>query len=315
MNSPKPFRLALAQTLCSILPPFFAQSLRSWVYPARLAYRDDYSFEVKAQTGSLFRGHTRDIHAYPFSVHGYYEWRIWAIARAVCLKGDTILEVGSNIGTETIAFSDIVGPEGRVYAFEPVPANLAGLRLNFASKTNVSIMPYAAGRTEREIKFILPPEGAMSGIGYAANTQNEAGEEGIKIPCKRLDSFPDIQKLKLICIDAEGSEVDILAGAEGLLEHFKPFLICEYNEKLLKRSGLKGRDLREIIERFNYKIFEINRWGMAALNEKMTTGSNWFCAHDSNLSSIKKIRKIIFSCGILPLWSKSNPLAPHSKAL
>ncbi len=306
----KPFRLALAQGICRTLPPFFSQSLRSLLYPARLAYQDDYPFEVRAQTGSLFRSHTRDIHAYPFSVHGYYEWRIWAIALAVCLKGDTIIEVGSNVGTETIAFSDILGPTGRVYAFEPVPENLASLNLNFASKSNVSIMAYAVGQTEGEIKFILPPEGALSGIGYIANTQKERTQEGIRVPCRSLDSFKGIQKLKLICIDAEGAEVDILKGAENVIRRFSPFIICEYSEKLLKRSGVKGQDLRGILERLNYKIFKIGRWGITALREKSGASDvNWLCIHNSNLSQVEKVRKSISLCGILPLWRGLNPLA------
>ena len=62
---------------------------------------------------------------YPFAVHGYFYCTAWGITLAIFAPGDTIVEVGANVGTETIGFSDIVGRSGRVIAFEPVPANIA----------------------------------------------------------------------------------------------------------------------------------------------------------------------------------------------
>mgnify|MGYP001460480885 CR=1 FL=1 len=46
-----------------------------------------------------------------------------AIALALVSKGESIIEVGANIGTETVYYSDIVGSHGNVYAFEPFPPN------------------------------------------------------------------------------------------------------------------------------------------------------------------------------------------------
>ena len=40
-------------------------------------------------------------------------------------NGDVILEVGANVGTETVSYADIVGPDGIVHAFEPVPSNVS----------------------------------------------------------------------------------------------------------------------------------------------------------------------------------------------
>jgi hypothetical protein len=86
--------------------------VRKRLYPAARALQDDHAFAVRAQTGSVLRCRTSDKHAYAFGVHGYNDWRLWAIALATCARGDTIVEIGANVGTETVGFSDIVGPAG-----------------------------------------------------------------------------------------------------------------------------------------------------------------------------------------------------------
>lgn len=54
-------------------------------------------------------GTTRDFHLHVLAIHGYYDWRVLVIAGAICSQGDTIVEVGANVGTETLGFADIVG--------------------------------------------------------------------------------------------------------------------------------------------------------------------------------------------------------------
>src|SRR5690606_10295851 len=124
----KPIRLSLAQTLCRYLPPILSQRVRSKIYPISVAYSDDYQFSVQSLTGSMFESRTSEYHGYKFAVHGYLYWRAWAIALAICEPGDTIIEIGANIGTETVGFADIVGGEGRVFAFEPFPDNVQSLK-------------------------------------------------------------------------------------------------------------------------------------------------------------------------------------------
>src|SRR4029077_19443419 len=85
-----------------------------------------------ASTGSRFTGTTADLIGYAFAVHGYYNWRNIAIAKAVCRPADTIVEVGANVGSETVGFSDTVGKEGVVHAIEPFPPNVELLRANAA---------------------------------------------------------------------------------------------------------------------------------------------------------------------------------------
>ena len=73
----KQTRLKLAQQISRILPPILSQRLCAFIYPRELARHDDYEFVVSAQTGSLFKCKTSELHGYRFSVNGYNDWRNW----------------------------------------------------------------------------------------------------------------------------------------------------------------------------------------------------------------------------------------------
>lgn len=126
--SMKPRRLTVAQKACRYLPPIISQRVRTWLYSYESAKQDDFTLIARALTGSRLEGTTKDVHFYPFCIHGYYDWRNSAVALALASKGDTIIEIGANIGTETITFADIVGARGVVHAFEPLPSNSERLR-------------------------------------------------------------------------------------------------------------------------------------------------------------------------------------------
>ena len=121
------FRYNLVKYLIGSLPPIMAQRIRALLYPRGSAYLDDISFEVRACTGSILRSRTSEFHGYPFSIHGYYEWRLLTCALATISEEQSIIEIGANIGTETVSFIDIVSSEGRVIAFEPFPDHVKSL--------------------------------------------------------------------------------------------------------------------------------------------------------------------------------------------
>src|SRR5262245_51160298 len=189
----QPLRLTLGQLLCRPLPPLIAQRLRTYVYPLRRAYRDDFPFTVRSQTGSWFKSRTGIFQAWPFSVHGYYDWRNVAIAQALAAPGDTIVEVGANIGTETVCYSDIVGPRGKVCAFEPVPGNAALLdeNLSLSRFRNVEVFPYAVADACKPVRFALPKARTNLGDGFIASTEDQARADSVEVECVTLDSMAD----------------------------------------------------------------------------------------------------------------------------
>lgn len=308
----KPLRFALAQRLCRPLPPILAQRLRCWVYPRSRAFRDDWPFVVAAQTGSLLKGSTSDFHGYPFSVHGYFDWRNWAIARALCSRGDVIVEIGANVGTETVGFADIVGPSGKVFAFEPLPSNVAALKstLRLNGQRNVTVLPLAVGDRAATSAFAIPPNKHASGSGFVLCQGDPRDGRTIQVKCVTLDSLGEkIGPTRLVFVDAEGSEPAILRGGRTYVSRYRPDLVLEASPQLLARGGYRIDDLCTELAKLSYQAYRVSRLGLKKPAVCPTAkAANWLCLHESRLGAVKAVERSLRRCGLLPCLPGLNPL-------
>ena len=307
-----PRRLRLAQCLCRWLPPIISMRLRSLVYPQKIAFQDGFTFRVRAKTGSMFCGSTSDFHGYLFSVHGYYEWRNWALAASLCSPGDTVLEIGANVGTETVGFRDIVGAQGKVFAFEPAPMNLAALRqlVNLNHWENVHIIPMALGDREGNVSFAMPPDKHSSGVGYVAETTADISSRSIEVQCSRLDALAGmVGAAKMIFCDTEGAETRVLRGANSYIQRHRPAIVLEASPKLLLRAGSSLAELLETVLSAGYRAFAIGRLGLSPIsNLTPRRAGNWLCLHASEPSLLKQCSREILRCALLPCIRGLNPL-------
>jgi FkbM family methyltransferase len=155
-------------------------------------------------------------------------------------------DVGANVGFYTLLLARLVGAEGRVFAFEPVPRNVELLRrhVEMNSYQNVRIFPCALGEFDGEMGFNPGPSNSM---GHMA-----AGGP-LKVSCSRADTLlaageveaPDVMK-----IDVEGAEADVLRGACAAMERRPIVFLATHGEtahraclELLAASGYKTRAL------------------------------------------------------------------------
>src|SRR5687767_4555753 len=234
----KPLRLAIAQLLCRRFPPFISQKMREAIYSGHYGRTDNYSCAARAQTGSVLEGVTSDYHFQKFCVNGFYDWRNIALCLAVASRGDTIIDVGANIGTETISFADIVGPAGKVHAIEPLPAHVQTLRrANESSRyKNIAVYPYALSSSEGVASFIPPPV-HHNGVGHLAWQSSDDSTKAISVSVRTLDSLSTEKRIgpaRLIVTDLEGEEVNFLHGARQYIGEHRPYLLMEAAPPLLK---------------------------------------------------------------------------------
>lgn len=162
-------------------------------------------------------------------------------------EGDTIIDVGANIGTHTVFFAKKVKDKGRVYAFEPqriIFQNLcANISLNWL--TNVECYNMALGKSSG---YIFAPY-----LNYLQR-KNFGGlrlgkyTEGEKIKLVAIDSLK-LEKCNLIKIDVEGMEADVLKGASKTISKHKPVLFVENNTEKYSKNIIK------YIQKLNYKAY------------------------------------------------------------
>lgn len=308
----KPLRLALAQALAGSLPPLGASLISRWIYPPERGRLDNHSFRVRGCTGSAYCGTTHDKHAHLFAIHGYYDWRILAVATYLCRPGDRIIEVGANVGTETISFADVVGPEGRVYAFEPLQTNLDYLHrvVQAASLSQVEIVPAAVSDRGGTVRFIPPTNSHESGVGHIGAETHHTHAPAVLVECLTLDSFvADKKPIRLIVIDAEGAEVAILKGGRHFLQRDRPVIVVEAQEAHLRRFGFGLADLYSELRAHSYSIFEMIRFGLKEVRLGDTHNTrNWLALPPALANQARKVHRHLVKCGLLPCIRGLSPL-------
>ncbi len=170
--------------------------------------------------------------------------------------GSTAIDVGAHIGSLTVPLGRAVGPEGKVFAFEPVKKVyrelVHNLRLNGAK--NVKPLRFAVGARNQVIE--MEPMASLDG-------RTGVGEGGDKVELRTLDSF-EFKDVSLIKIDVEGFETEVLKGAERTIRTWHPAIILEimhahlYNE-LAPAERARVDETRKLLELYGYVISQIQR--------------------------------------------------------
>jgi FkbM family methyltransferase len=151
--------------------------------------------------------------------------------------GGTVVDVGANVGYNTVYASRCVGPGGRVVALEPAADNARVLRENIAVNAldNVEIHEVAVGRTHEIRDLFL--RGETSGVNSLFAQSVYATVTGVeKVPVVPLDDVVN-GSADVVKIDVEGAELDVLGGMTRLLRNPGIQLIVEWHPRLQEAAG------------------------------------------------------------------------------
>jgi FkbM family methyltransferase len=178
-------------------------------------------------------------------------------------KGAWVVDVGANVGIVTAALCRIVGPDGYVWAFEPLPENL--LRLETLKQANdlaqLQLFPGALSSENGEAQLQLPVDGNRAHPSLAMQT----GVEGsVRVRTWALDSLPPPRsgrRIEFIKLDIEGHEPAFLAGARETLAAMRPLVLCEFNDPHLREGGSSAEALLQEFARFGYRPVSAYREG------------------------------------------------------
>ena len=179
----------------------------------------------------------------------YFEAEV-NIFRAFVVEGDTVLDVGANIGVHALPLARFVGPTGVAYAFEPqriafqtLCANMALNSLDNVHCVNAAVSDAAGSLHLSDVNPDMPNN--FGGVELAVVTGPP------QAPAVRqlvLDDFLAVDRLKLVKIDVEGMESAVLRGARRTLDRFKPVLYVENDRvenspELISLLGELGYDI------------------------------------------------------------------------
>ncbi len=138
-------------------------------------------------------------------------------------EGGVFYDIGANIGFYSTIAARLVGPPGRVYAFEPYPPSCASTARNAALNgfENVTVIEAAVGDTSGTTTLALSEHSAKHALAEGV---------GVEVEVIALDGWIEREQARpptLVMIDVEGAEIEVLRGMARTLADHRPVVCCE----------------------------------------------------------------------------------------
>lgn len=176
--------------------------------------------------------------------------------RMLVRQGDVALDIGANLGYYTRTLCSLVGPEGMVYAVEPVPPIFEVLNANTKRCRNVKPMNVALGEENTTITMANNSVAAQGYFGTGQNfVQTKSDDKAIEFTAimqRGSELFSSLQRLDLIKCDIEGYEGVVLREMLPIIERFRPII-------LLESGGQTRLEMIEMLMRLGYEPFTLLR--------------------------------------------------------
>lgn len=172
---------------------------------------------------------------------GTYEPDLQDAAKHFIKPGMTVYDVGANIGYISLLAARLNSPDGRVIAFEALPANIQRLTQNVTLnqlEKRVSVQHAAVVDTVGKVTFYMHRSGAMGKAAGSAG-RDEQYQQSIQVDGIALDDFIFKQnqpKPDLVKLDIEGGEGMALAGMSRTLQEIRPVFLIELHGEQAARQ-------------------------------------------------------------------------------
>lgn len=183
------------------------------------------------------------------SLRRYGEWaRNEMLVFSKYIKaGDTVLDIGCNVGTHSMFFANLVGARGSVIAIDAQLAAVAVTSLSalMQNRTNVSVLNLAIGEDLGQISFPIPDYSTRENFGAL-----KISDTGKVVQQINIDGL-SYGNLKFIKMDIEGNELSALRGAAKTIQLHRPTISCEILAEDVKVGII------EFLEIFGYQFEDL----------------------------------------------------------
>lgn len=169
-------------------------------------------------------------------------------------QGDTVIDIGASHGMYAVTLAALVGPQGRVAAFEPHPRQQSTLRRwrRLLGAPQLELTPSAVGQGSGSVTMRLPIVLGLPIYGRAHLTEG-AADMGPRqrsrlwsTPMTSVDAWVEanaVAAVTFIKADVEGFEPQVIEGAAATIDRDRPSLLLEIEDRHLERYGAVAADL------------------------------------------------------------------------
>ncbi len=202
-----------------------------------------------------------------FSIYllGAFEPVTVAACGRLIKAGDTVLDIGANVGALTLPMARMAGPPGKVYAFEPTGYAFAKLQANLALNPAIAARVVASQvlLTDNTSAAIDPiysgwPLDAADNLHaqHGGRAESTAGARAV-----RLDDFvaaAGIPRIDFIKLDVDGFECHVLGGAGATLAQHNPTILMELAPYCLTERRRSLAELLGLLKASGYRLFHLD---------------------------------------------------------
>ena len=208
-----------------------------------------------------------------FLLHaGHFEGREIDFLASYLRPGDTVLDVGANIGAFTAALARAVAPDGAVHAFEPHAPSRRRLErtVELNALEGVTVSPLVVGNDRSPVELATYGPGYESWTTTVPRAIDIPGRTLVPTGATRLASTSldlycaehGIERIAVLKIDVEGGEPAVLGGARGLLGRGAvDIVLVEVSDNTLP-AGTRSSEVLAGLEESGFRTYVLEGSGL-----------------------------------------------------
>lgn len=203
--------------------------------------------------------------------------------RGVGIEFKTVIDVGVGHGSPTI-YKSI--PQAKFYLVEPVPSAKPLLE-KLSRELNAKVFNVAAGATDGSIEFFVHPDTTGSS-SYKQLEGTFFDGTSVMVPVRRLDQIIDqpLARPALLKIDTQGAELEVLAGAEGILDQLD-VIIVEVSFHEFRQGAPEVHDIVIRMAELGFRCYEVLEGHYRSVDNALAQVDFAFVKKESDLRAVK----------------------------
>ncbi len=215
--------------------------------------------------------------------YGNYQEGVRRVLERYLRVGDTFIDVGANVGYVSAIGMGLVGRNGAVHAFEPVPEYFA--RLQNMQRDNpeytLHVNPVAVGDQEGSARMAVKGHNIGASSMVPSRMRLDNTKEEIEVGVITLTDYlaaTDVRSPRLVKIDVEGYEFPVIKGFEPYLREAAelPLLVVEVNPPIYPEIGATLGEFANLMSEIGYASLSIN------------------CADEVRLEHLTRLADVVF---------------------
>jgi FkbM family methyltransferase len=153
-----------------------------------------------------------------------YERDIVTLVERLTQPGWSVLDIGANIGAHALRFAKLVGPSGRVHAFEPMDYAFSKLKRNLSLNDFSNTQAFHLALSDRNV--------SQERVDFRSSWESDGRRrpEQTVVDFRRLDDWcaeHGVTRIDLIKLDVDGHEFQVVTGGLGMIERNRPVMLIE----------------------------------------------------------------------------------------